>query len=145
MTAAASTWANVVQTLEAHPPLTIMQVGKRGTPHPRTFLMTPSIGLPVGQSADYRRVLPCGRGFHVRDFGTHYEAHIDEVHPAVDLLEHLRRDSPGTFVAGGAGVGAALGALLGRSKEATLAGALLGALLASVAANTGTKRDKTDC
>ena len=145
MIISSSTWATVVQVLEAHPPLSILQVSKHGTPHPRTFQMSPSLGLPVGQTADYRRVLPCGRGFHVRDFGTHYEAHIDEVHPAVDLIEHLRRDSPGTFVAGGAGVGAALGALLGRSKEATLAGALLGALIAGMATNSGPKRDNAGC
>ena len=95
--------------------------------------MTVSLGFPSGQIADYRKQLVGGSGFHVRDFGTHYEAHIDAVHPNVDFIEHLRKDAPGTFVSGGAALGALLGNAIGRSQNATIVGAAVGALLGALA------------
>jgi hypothetical protein len=96
--------------------------------------MSLSVGLPEGQAADYRLVLADGAGLHVKDFGTHYEAHIDEVHPEVNAVEHLRRDAPGVFVVGGAALGAAIGAGAAKSKEAALVGAAIGGLFAAILA-----------
>jgi hypothetical protein len=66
----------------------------------------------------------------VKDFATHYEVHLDAVHPSVNLHEHLRVDAPGTYIAGGAALGALLGSALGKSKESTFVGAAVGGLVA---------------
>ena len=113
-----------------------MKIPKGRLPHPQVFKMNPSIGLPQGQRSDFRRRIRGGAGFHVKDFGTHYEAHIDRVHPEVDVVEHLRRDAPGTFVGGGVTLGAALGAAIGRSPKAALAGAAIGGVLAALMTST---------
>jgi hypothetical protein len=127
-----ATWGGAIRLLREYEPRTILRVEKGLLPHPRTAGMLPSIGLPEGQLADYRLVLAHGQGFHVKDFGTHYEAHIDEVHPDVNAIEHLRKDAPGVFVAGGAALGAVIGRSVGTSKEATLAGAAIGAVFAAL-------------
>lgn len=129
-----STWTGVSRVLRQYAPRTVFQVEKGILPHPLAAGMTRSVGLPEGQSADYRLVLAGGSGLHVKDFGTHYEAHIDEVHPDVDAIEHLRKDAPGVFIAGGTALGAFVGSSLGTSKEATLVGGLFGGLLAAVLA-----------
>lgn len=92
--------------------------------------------MPEGQDADYRLVLLGGAGFHVRDFTTHYDAHIDQVHPDVNPVEHLRRDAPRAFIASGVALGALVGRGVGTSKEATLAGAAIGGLFAALLAST---------
>jgi len=96
--------------------------------------MSRSVGLPEGQDSDYRLVLADGAGLHVKDFGTHYETHIDEVHPDVDIVEHLRRDAPGVFVASGAALGAVIGGGVGSSKNSTFVGAAIGGLFATMLA-----------
>ena len=129
-----SSWNGVIRVLSRYEPRTILRVEKGVLGHPKTAGMTTSIGLPEGQLADYRLVLSSGAGLHVKDFGSHYEAHIDEVHPDVDAMEHLRRDAPGVYIAGGAALGAAVGRTLGTSKNATLVGALFGGLIAAAIA-----------
>jgi len=126
------TWGGVVQVLQQYAPRTVCRVEKGVLPHPCAAGMKASIGMPEGQTADYRLVLLGGAGFHVKDFGSHYEAHIDEVHPDVNAIEHLRRDAPGVFIASGAALGAVIGRSVGTSKEATLAGAALGGLFAAL-------------
>jgi hypothetical protein len=144
-----STWVSVSAFLRRYALGTVLRVPKGLLPHPKTFGMTESVGLPEGQAADYRKVLPGGRGFHVRDFVTHYEAHLDAVHPAVNLHEHLRVDAPGTYVAGGAALGALLGSAMGKSKDSALVGAAVGGLLAALMTqakpteSNGTKRRST--
>jgi len=96
--------------------------------------MKQSIGLPEGQLADYRRLLSGGRGLHVKVFRNHYEAHIDEVHPDVNPIEHLRQDAPGVFIGGGVALGAAVGAAVGRSGSSTAVGAAIGGVLAALIA-----------
>jgi hypothetical protein len=86
-----------------------------------------SVGLPVGQQADYRMSYPGCGGLHVRDFGTHYVAHLDRANPACNPIGHILEDVPD--VAAGVALGALVGLLLGRSKEATVAGAVVGAAI----------------
>ena len=121
------TWSAVADRLSGEAPGTRLGVEKYVAQHPKDGGLLPSIGLPVGQSADFRLKLPDCRGLHVQDFGTHYEAHIDQTDPACDLVGHLRNDAPGTFIATSALVGGLVGLLLGRSGQAFAAGLLLGA------------------
>ena len=62
------------------------------------------------------------RGLHVHEFGDRWEAHLDRVHPACDLVEHLRQDAPQGLCLTTTSIGAAIGGVAGR----TLAGALFG-------------------
>lgn len=123
-----ATWTDVVRILRAQPAGSTVRVRKGCLPHPSTFGMGVSLGLPVGQTADYRKVLRGGAGFHVLDFVTHYEAHVDAVHPDVDFVSHLREDAPGKFVGGMAAVGALIGTAIGRSHKSALLGSAIGAL-----------------
>lgn len=129
-----SSWTGLVRVLRRYQPRTIFRCGKGILPHPLVAGMSRSIGLPEGQGSDYRLVLADGAGLHVKDFGTHYEAHIDEVHPDVNVVEHLRRDAPGVFVASGAAFGAVIGRTVGTSKDATFVGAAIGGLFAAMLA-----------
>jgi len=122
------TWREVISALSAEPKGAVARVPKGFLPHPSAAGMKESIGLPVGQTADFRLLLASGAGFHVQDHGTHYEAHIDEVHPDVDPFEHVRKDAPGTFIVGSAALGAMVGGAIGRKGEFALVGAALGAL-----------------
>lgn len=122
-------WAAVLTILNFYPSGTILRVTKQGLPHPKVFGMFWSVGMPEGQVADYRKVLPGGAGFHVKDFQTHYEVHIDRVHPDINVIEHLRHDAPSAFVASSTALGALVGTALGRSGGAALAGAAVGGLV----------------
>lgn len=139
----AAVWANVARELAAHPPGTILRVPKWRYPYPVDAGAHVSIGLPLGQSADFRWRLAGCAGLHVRDYGAHYEAHIDQVDPGCDPIEHLRQDAPEVFLAGAGAIGALLGALLGRSSEATIVGAGLGTLLGIAALPEATRPKQT--
>ncbi len=132
-----SSWRGVVRVLRQYAPRAVVRIEKGVLSHPRGAGMSPSIGLPEGQVADFRLALANGGGLHVKDFGTHYEAHLDEVHPDIDLVEHLRRDAPGVLVASGVALGAVIGRSVGASKDGTLVGAALGGLFAALLASTG--------
>ena len=92
--------------------------------------LTLSLGLPYGQVADHRLRYANCVGLHVRDFGAYYEAHLDRVHPVCDLVEHLRQDAPGTYIASGTALGALAALVLSRHPAAILAGAVAGGVLA---------------
>ena len=130
-------WTEVLSILRSYSPGTSIKVPKGMLPHPTTFAMQPSMGLPAGQVGDYRRQLVDGAGLHARDYGGYYLVHIDRVHPAVNPVEHLRRDAPGVFVASSAVVGSAVGGLIGRSKEAALAGAAIAGVAGLIVAFGG--------
>lgn len=95
----------------------------------------PDIGEPAGQSADYRLALKDGRSVHARKYRRFWGFHWDKVDPRVNAVEHLRRDSPGTYtlasISIGSGVGAGIGALA-KGKKGAVAGALIGALLGAL-------------
>lgn len=124
----------MIRVLRQYEARTTVRLRKGVLPHPLAVGMSRSIGIPEGQDADFRLVLTDGSGLHVKDFGSHYEAHIDEVHPDVNVVEHLRKDAPGIFVAGGVALGAAIGRSIGTSKDATFVGAALGGLFAAMLA-----------
>lgn len=131
-------WTRIWNYLSNEKPGTRIAFEKYELPHPRDAGARHSVGLPVEYNgehaiADYRFPpnAACA-GLHVREYRNHWVAHVDQVHPECGPVEHLRKDAPGTFVAGGAGVGAALGAALGRSWGSALAGAGIGLLIAAV-------------
>lgn len=126
------TWYDVARFLEHQPRGSVLRLEKYQVQHPADAGMAASIGLPLGQSADWRSSAPECAGLHVRDFETYYSAHLDVVNPRCDLPGHITADTP--QVAGGLAFGALLGAAFGKSKEATLVGAMLGGLLGLAAA-----------
>lgn len=134
-------WNIVFSQLVTYPAGEALLVPKHLAVHPEAAGARRSMGLPVGQQADFRWIIGDCRGLHVRDFGTHYEAHIDRVDPACDLVEHLRQDSPGSYVAGSAALGALIGALIG-SREAVLVGAAIGAVAGALTSRAAEERGK---
>ena len=112
----ARNWDDVVSILQDEPAGSVIRLRKGLLPHPRTHGLARSAGLPLGQVADYRLELIDGSGLHVRDFGRHYEAHIDQAHPGGVEAEHPRRDAPAAFVAGGVALGATIGGALGNKN-----------------------------
>lgn len=96
--------------------------------------MTRSVGLPVGQIADWRMPHPNCHGLHVREYVGYYTAHLDRVNPRCDLVGHLAGDAP--LVGGGAALGALVGLAVGESAGAMLIGAIIGGALGGAAAST---------
>jgi hypothetical protein len=63
--------------------------------HPRDAGAKKALGLPVrGCDLEGWRFPPdlASRGLHVHACGDCWRAHVDAVHPDVDMLEHMRRD-----------------------------------------------------
>jgi hypothetical protein len=134
------TWAMVAQRLGVEPSGTRLRLEKHLAQHPTDGGLRPFLGLPVGQTADFRLLLLDCRGLHVQDFGTHYEAHIDQSDAQCDLVAHLRDDAPAPLVVSSALIGGLVGLLLGRSKAAFAAGLVLGAGVGGIAAAEKSKR-----
>lgn len=130
-------WSDVILALWPPDATQRMRIPKNQISHPlATKGMKPGIGLPEGQSNDYRlQLVPSNAGLHVKEFKNHYEAHIDKVHPAVNFVEHIRQDAPGMFVGTTAAMGALVGVAAGRSADAALVGALIGGLFGALAAS----------
>jgi hypothetical protein len=95
--------------------------------------MTRSLGLPVGQLADWRMPHPNCHGLHVREYAGYYTAHVDQVNPRCDLPGHLAADAP--LVGGAAALGALVGLALGESTQAMLVGAVIGGAVGVLAAS----------
>ena len=129
----------VLEALERFPAGTVLPVSKKCIEHPEDHGAKRSVGLPLGQRNDFRWRLSDCRGLHVRDFGTHYEAHIDRVDPSCSLVEHLRRDAPNAYVLGACALGGLLGLLVGGGKDALVAGAAIGSVVGFV-----TEREKNE-
>lgn len=124
-------WNAVYDEVAKHPSGTRLRFPKWSLPHPQEAGAHVSVGLPLGQSADYRFAPDDAcRGLHVQDFGETWIVHLDRVHPACDVVEHVRQDAPQAWLAGGTGLGAALGLALSGKKEGLVAGAALGLLAA---------------
>lgn len=126
-------WHGVRSELLQLPIGTVAHYTKAGAPHPRDAGARLSMGWPVGQITDYRfdPEHDCS-GMHVHELVTHWAVHIDRVHPACDLIEHVRRDKPDSLYWGGAVVGGLVGAALGGKRDSALAGAAFGLLAAAV-------------
>ena len=125
-------WDQIFIMLSTEPSGEVLRIEKHVSIHPQSAGARQSLGLPMGQQADFRWVAGDCRGLHVRDFGTHYEAHIDKVDPSCDLVEHLRNDAPVVYVAGFSALGALVGSIFG-GRDAVLAGAALGATVGALA------------
>jgi hypothetical protein len=90
-----ATWDDVRAALLDQPCGTVIAYAKTSLPAPSSAGAIASVGLPVGQTADWRFPPDADcRGLHVQDFGDTWHAHIDRVHPTCDLLEHIRQDAP---------------------------------------------------
>lgn len=101
-------------------------------PHPTLAGAEPSLGLPAGQTEDWRFGPSLdGRGVHVQLVGGLWRVHVDRVHPDRSLLEHIRQDAPSMWLVSTTAACAAVGAALGGKSGAAIGG-LLG-LIAGVA------------
>lgn len=127
------TWAQIASYLGAHPEHRFLRVEKWAVEHPTASGMRQSLGLPVGQFADWRMPSPHCGGLHVREFVDHYTVHSDQVNPHCDLPGHIVQDTPA--VGGGAALGALVGLVLGESAGAMLVGALVGSAFGAAAAS----------
>ena len=127
----ALSWDRLFDVLEHEPTGTIVRLPKYNLPHPLDAGAAYSVGLPVGQSADFRWHFPDGAGLCARDFGTHYEVHIAPSMPSI-ACPHGRS----TELDSAAAIGGLMGMLVGRCREATVAGIALGAILAASARQT---------
>lgn len=129
------TWDEVASLLEAAAPGTTWRTSKGAIDPPSSAGAVRAAGLPRGELAGWRfpPTVTC-LGLHVHEYPGEYVAHLDRVHPACDLPEHLMVDAPELIfaaVAGGA-VGLVLAGRRHRVAGATV-GALVGAVVAGVA------------
>ena len=70
-----------------------------------------ALGSKKGAERQYRY-----GNLHIRDYGTHYTAHVDKIDPRKDPLGHLMTDAPEYLV--GAAAAAAVGrAVYGKRKK----------------------------
>lgn len=98
-------WADVINGLRGRPWRVSVRLELWQVPPPALGGLRRARGLPAGQAADYRAALADGSGLHVRDYGSHYTAHLDQVDPSVDWVGHLRADSPRVLFTGLATIG----------------------------------------
>ncbi len=126
------TWAQVASHLSGQPQHTFISLQKSQVEHPHGAGMRRSLGLPVGQIADWRVAHPNCHGLHVREYVDRYTAHLDHVNPNCDLPGHIASDVP--IVAGTAALGALVGLALGESPGAMFLGALIGGAIGAAAA-----------
>jgi hypothetical protein len=81
---------------------------------PRTFLRYPSAALPPLPTPSYRFPPDAScRGMHARTDGSEVVVHLDEVHPACSVLQHLNKDAPIWLYALGTGCGGLVGYVTG--------------------------------
>lgn len=92
MSSALLEWGEVLAWLERNPGAEA-SIRKGSIAHPGELGAARSVGLPRGQRSDWR-FAPDGRcrGLHVREFRSHYRAHLDQVHPQCSLAGHFFRD-----------------------------------------------------
>lgn len=72
------------------------------------------IAEPHGQIEDLRLSLRNGSCLHARNYGNYFGFHWDYVDPLVNPFEHLRQDSPITYLGLCGFTGAAIGGLVGK-------------------------------
>jgi hypothetical protein len=122
-------WTVVAAILRAQPAGSIAWLPPARVEHPRAAGMTLTMGLPVGQRADYRLDVGGGQELVVTEFAHGFEARLDR-RPTVSDFESVLRNTPGTSVVGLIAAGALIGLALGRSKDSALVGATIGGVAA---------------
>lgn len=127
------TWPDVLARLAPYPRGHVVRVPKTTIAPPLACGARAAAGLPLGQVADFRWTLPQGECLHVRDLGDAYEAHIDQIDPALRPIAHLAVDAPDVFIGSSVALGAGLGAAFGQDGASAVAGALLGLLAGGIA------------
>jgi hypothetical protein len=91
-------WIDVYVMLTTTPQRAVVHVDKHAIGHPAAAGAKRAWGLPIPPpetcDATGYRFPPdmVGRGLHVHDCGGYWRAHLDAVHPGVDLLGHIRHD-----------------------------------------------------
>ena len=127
------TWDEVRKVLTSSEYHRVLVLPKASIEDPGSAGALRSIGLPRGQTADYRFPPDAAcQGVHVQDFGDTWHVHLDIVHPRCDLLGHVRADAPrlGAY-ASLAAIGGLSGGLVKGSKGA-LIGIVGGILVATL-------------
>jgi hypothetical protein len=114
------------------PPHEEIFYSKDEIPHPLNLGFHRRFGELKGQLADYGLSLKDGRGIHAVEYDNKFGFHWDKVDPSVNWFEHLRRDSPATYVCMGtlvgAGIGGAIGATSKKKKPIVLSALIFGLL-----------------
>lgn len=100
MAAQMGPWLPVLRRLQTLPPRTPVTLSLEEIAPPQAHGARLGSGLPRGQEADWRWLLPCQMSLHVRQYGDRYEVHLDEADPSTAPLQHLRKDAPHLFVRG---------------------------------------------
>lgn len=124
-----TSWDDVRRVLTSSEHHRMLVIPKASVPDPSSAGALRSIGLPRGQSADFRFPPDAAcQGVHVQDFGDSWRVHLDLVHPACSILDHVRSDTPrlGAYVSA-----TALGALAGgvyKGPRGAIVGASAGIL-----------------
>lgn len=120
-------WEDVINRLRSSPAGSIMRIPSTQIAHPLDANMVRTLGLPIGQRADFRVAIDERTAFHVRDFGGYYDAQLYSVLPQAAVEPpSVPREAPGATILGATAIGALLGAALGGTKDGALAGALVG-------------------
>ncbi|MEQ8767595.1 MAG: hypothetical protein RL885_27060 [Planctomycetota bacterium] len=122
-------WQDVASQLVTHPAGALVRLNPYQVEHPCDAGLVLSVGLPVGQRADYRLDLGDETRLAVQDFGTHYLARLERA-PSAAALEKALQETPGTSVVGMIAIGVLAGLALSRSKDGAIAGAAIGGLAA---------------
>jgi hypothetical protein len=125
-------WDQVRKELTQSPYHRTIVIPKDAIADPASAGALRSIGIPRGQSGDYRFPPDAScQGVHVQDYGDSWHVHLDLVHPACGVLAHVRADAPrlGAYAAL-AGIGGLAGGVFGRGKRDVIVGLSAGILTA---------------
>ncbi len=125
------TWMSIIAELNRHPLGTRVRVASHLVEHPFDAGMRTTVSFPVGQRADYRRVVSENWALHVQDFGDHLEAYLH----ARALPVPKSSDGTAHPFSGAVALCALIGMGMGRTKGSAFAGALLGGLLGAALEN----------
>ena len=125
-----ATWEDVALLLATMPAGGEVFVARGELPAPSDAGASLSVGLPRGQLADWRFPprADCV-GLHVHELEDGWRAHLDRVHPACGVVQHLQADAPAVLLLAGPLVGVLVGALGRRPGLGLVAGLVVGVLL----------------
>jgi len=132
-TSTPGTWYEVRKVLTLSEYHRILVLPKASIEDPASAGALRSIGIPRGQTADFRFPPDAScQGVHVQDFGDAWHVHLDIIHPRCDLLGHVRADAPrlGAY-ASLAAIGGLTGGMVKGGKGA-LIGIVGGVLVATL-------------